>query len=240
MPGALVLAGSGEFTPAMTRVDEELLRHTPGAPPAVAIVPTASGLEGDVPDGWIARGVAHFRALGCAAYGVRVLDRAGAEDPAHAAALARADLIYLSGGNPGYLVATLRDSPAWSAIVAAWERGAALAGSSAGAMALGGSTPVRRERGADALATWESALGLAPAIGVLPHYDRWGRERAAPRLAAAPAGLTILGIDEDTVVLGVSGAALVLGRGTVTVWRDGASRVYRAGETLPREAVALP
>ena len=123
MPGPLVLAGSGEFTPAMAAVDEEALRHTPGAPPRVAILPTASGLEDGAPDTWIGRGVAHFGGLGCEAYGVRALDRAAMEDPEHVAALASADFIYLSGGNPGYLVETLRDSAAWGAIRQVWERG---------------------------------------------------------------------------------------------------------------------
>ena len=60
------------------------------------------------------------------------------EDPDHAAALAAADLIYLSGGSPGYLVETLRGSAAWEAIQRVWQRGGTLAGSSAGAMAIGG------------------------------------------------------------------------------------------------------
>ena len=85
-----------------------MLRHTPGDPPTVAILPTAAGLE-DVTS-WITMGVAQFRGLGCDAYGVRALDREGVENPEHVAALARANLIYLSGGSPGYLVDTLRAS----------------------------------------------------------------------------------------------------------------------------------
>jgi len=234
-----VLAGSGEFLPPMVEVDTEALRHTPGSPPKVAILPTAAGLE-DVTS-WITMGVAHFRALGCEAYGVRALDRQGVEDPEHVAAVDEADLIYLSGGNPGYLVDTLRDSAVWGAIVRVWMRGGTLAGSSAGAMALGGWTLAREgnaPRGA--LSHWRPALNLIGQIGVIPHYDRFGPARTMPRIEDAPEGLVVLGIDEDTVVLRTSEGARVLGRGTVTVWRDGEPTTFPSGATLSRDLVRLP
>lgn len=234
--GTLVLAGSGEFLPIMRAVDEMILRHTPGQPPRVAIVPTASGTEGTVPFDWIARGVAHFADLGCAAFGVPILDRSTVADPAHVAALAGADLIYLSGGNPRHLVETLRDSPAWTAIRTAHAGGATLAGSSAGAMAL--AELVVSPRSAEP--SWQPALGLVLGIGVLPHFDRFGGARTGPLIAAAPADLTILGIDEDTVVLVVEGIATVLGARTVSVLRHGEAAVFGAGEQLPPGVLHLP
>jgi cyanophycinase len=237
--GALVLAGSGEFRPPMVLVDTEVLRVTPGRPPKVAILPTAAGLE-DVTS-WIRDGVAHFRALGCEAYGVWATDRAGVEDPDYAASLAAADLIYLSGGSPGYLVETLRGSAAWSAIVQVWERGGTLAGSSAGAMALGERTLVRREGQVGRMPShWAEGLGLLPGIGVIPHYDRFGPERTLPRVEEAPPGLVVLGIDEDTVIFSAAGSARVLGRGTVTVWRDRQPTTFTSGDTIPPDLVRLP
>ncbi len=187
--GAIVLAGSGEFTEAMVAVDEAVLRRTPGAPARVAILPTASGAEGAVPFDWIARGVSHFVALGCDAVGVPILGREEADDPAHVALLAGADLIYLSGGNPGRLVEALRDTAAWGAIREVWARGGTIAGSSAGAMALAELTvapPAERGRGW-LEAAWRPALGLVPGVGVLPHFDRFGlaRSGAADRRRAA-------------------------------------------------------
>lgn len=231
--GALVLAGSGEFLPRMSAVDEVVLRHTPGHPPRVAIVPTASGLEGAVPHDWIARGVAHFAALGCDAFGVPILGRDDADLPDHVAALAGADLIYLSGGNPRHLVASLEGTAAWAAIRAAWAGGATLAGSSAGAMALAELTVSPRSEAP----AWVPALGLVPRIGVLPHYDRFGGARTAPLTAIAPPHLAILGIDEDTVVLVADGTAAVLGAATVTLLRDGTATVFRAGEELPGDVI---
>lgn len=240
MHGALLLAGSGEFRPPMVSVDRALLRHTPGSPPKVAIVPTAAGLEVSV-SSWIMDGIAHFTALGCEAYGVRAIDRVSVEDPAHVAAIEQADLVYLSGGSPGYLVETLRDSAVWQAIVGVWERGGALAGSSAGAMALGEWTLVRREGQIGRMpAYWEPGLNLMPGIGVIPHYDRFGPERTRARIDDAPAGLRVLGIDEDTVILSVDGAARVLGRRSVDVWREGLSTVLAAGAQVPPGLVSLP
>jgi cyanophycinase len=238
--GVLLLAGSGEFRPPMVPVDTELLRHTPGSPPKVAILPTAAGQEVSVAS-WIRDGVTHFTALGCEAYGVRAIDRAGIEDPANVAAIEAADLVYLSGGSPGYLVETLRDSAVWRAIERGWRSGKTLAGSSAGAMAMGEWTLVRREGQVGRMpAHWEAGLNLLPGIGVIPHYDRFGPERTRARVEDAPPGLTVLGIDEDTVILSVNGTASVLGRGTVVIWQDGLSTLFESGTELPPDLVRLP
>jgi cyanophycinase len=55
------------------------------------------------------------------------VDRDQADDPAIAAQIEGAGLIYLSGGSPAVLADTLRDTRLWSAIVEAWQSGAALA-----------------------------------------------------------------------------------------------------------------
>lgn len=240
MSGTLVLAGSGEFLPPMIEVDREALRHTPGRPPKVAILPTAAGQERSV-SSWIDMGTAHFTALGGEAYGVWAIDRAGVEAPEHVAALARADLVYLSGGDPGYLVEMLRASPAWEAILEVWRRGGTLASSSAGAMALGERTLVRRQGDPARFPShWGVGLGLIANFGVIPHYDRLGPARSTPLATGAPAGLLVLGIDEDTVVLRAGGVARVLGRGTVTAWQDGQPTVFRSGDEIPEGLIAWP
>jgi cyanophycinase-like exopeptidase len=89
-------------------------------------------------------------------------------------------------------------------------------------------------------AFWEPGLDVMPGLGVIPHYDRFGPERTRARIEEAPPGLTVLGIDEDTVILSADGVARVLGRGTVAVWRDGLSQVFEHGAELPAELVRLP
>ncbi len=65
------------------------------------------------------------------------------------AAIDGAGLIYLSGGNPAYLAQTLHQTAVWHAIVAAHEAGAAVAGCSAGAMALSDWAPRMRDLRSD-------------------------------------------------------------------------------------------
>ncbi len=95
------------------------------------------------------------------------------------------------------------------AVRRAHERGAALVGSSAGAMVLAAATYLP-ERGTSA-----PALGLVPGAAVLPHYSRVRGDW----LRALPAGLLVLGIPEATGLLLTTGesphAGAVLGVGTV-------------------------
>ena len=56
----------------------------------------------------------------------------------------------------------------------------------------------------------------------------------------APDGLVVLGIDEDTVILAAGGLTRVLGRGTVTVWRDRQPTRLVAGDQVPPNLVKLP
>lgn len=238
MTSTLLLAGSGEFRPPMVAIDRELLELTPGRPARVAIVPTAAGQERTV-ESWVRDGISHFTALGCETYGVYVIDRASAEDPINAAAVEAADLIYLSGGSPGYLVTTLRDSLVWRAVLAARERGSTLAGSSAGSMAQGGLTLAGAGRMSGGAWSWVEGLGVLPGIGVIPHYDRMGPARATPIAESAPAGLLVYGIDEDTAVLIRDGAAWVRGRGTVTIWRNAVPTVVSAPEQVPPDLLPV-
>ena len=62
---------------------------------------------------------------------VPILSRADADDPALVSLLDGAGLVYLSGGNPGYLAETLRGTLAWQRIVELWSSGMSVAGCSA-------------------------------------------------------------------------------------------------------------
>ncbi|HEV2013876.1 MAG TPA: Type 1 glutamine amidotransferase-like domain-containing protein, partial [Candidatus Dormibacteraeota bacterium] len=150
----LALAGSGEFLPSMADVDRELLRLAPGN--RVAILPTAAGLED--PAAWGRVGVAHFERLGARAIHVPLHRREDAFDPLVLNTLAASDLFYLSGGLPDHLVESLLGSPAWDLISGRLAAGAAIAGCSAGATALGGwSVRVAVEPWG-----WQRGLGVLP------------------------------------------------------------------------------
>jgi cyanophycinase len=233
MPGPVALVGAGEFLPAMAEVDAGLLASTGVARPRVAVLPTASFPDGqDVFDRWASMGVAHFAALGAEVEPVLVRDRADADDPAAAQAVGEADLVYLSGGKPDYLRHVLEGSAVGTALRDAHERGAVLAGCSAGAMILAGHAFEFRMGLVPWPLRWGAGLGFAPGISVVPHYDAWPEPFSALIALQAPRGSVVLGIDEETAVIGRDGAWQVHGAARVTLWRGRHRERFRAGETF--------
>jgi cyanophycinase len=233
MPGPVALVGAGEFLPAMVDFDLELLAATGRLRPRVAILPTASYPDGeDVFDRWAAQGVAHFGALGAEVEPVLVRDRASADDTGFAQAVGEADLIYLSGGKPGYLLTVLDGSAVGRALGEAHARGAVLAGCSAGAMALAGHAFDVRVRLLPWPLKWRPGLGFAPGVSVVPHYDAWPEPLSALVALQAPRGSVVFGIDEETAVLGRDGTWQVHGAARVTVWCGRRRERHRAGEVF--------
>jgi cyanophycinase len=227
----VALVGAGEFLPEMAAFDLELLAATGRPRPRVAILPTASYPDGDdVFMRWAAMGVAHFGELGAEVEPVLVRDREDAEDAAHAQAVGEADLIYLSGGKPGYLLRVLAGSAVGDALIDAHERGAVLAGCSAGAMVLAGHAFDFRAKMLPWPLRWRPGLGFAPGTSVVPHYDAWPETMSALVALQAPRGSVVLGIDEETAVIGRDGAWVVRGTSRVTVWRGRHRERHRAGE----------
>jgi cyanophycinase-like exopeptidase len=229
-PGTVALVGSGEYLEAMVEVDRELLS---GRPPRAVFLPTAAAEEGpDTIRYWIELGSAHFEALGVEPVALEVLTRDDADRPEFAAQIAGAGLIYLSGGNPGYLADTLRGTAVWAAIVAEWQAGASIAGCSAGACALSRIAQDVRNPGR----SQGEGLGVVAELAVIPHFDRivdWVPDIAERFLMAAPEGVTVVGVDEETALVGNSGRFVVAGRQAAWVLAAGAeSTRYDAGSVL--------
>jgi len=226
-PGPVALVGSGEFLPQMETVDRHLLA---GRGRRVAILATAAGPEGpETVSRWLDLGSRHFAALGAEPVPLPVIDGDSADDPDHAAAIAGAGLVYLSGGNPAYLAASLRGRAVWRAIVDAWQAGAALAGCSAGAMALTAEAPSVRGP------VDEAGLGAIGHLAVIPHFDRianWDRTFVARRTARPRQGVTVIGIDEDTALVGGPRRWSVMGRGVLTVFGPGGPNTYPSGSEV--------
>ena len=223
MSGRIALVGGDEFRASCRGMDAEILAATGVARPRVVIVPTAAAMER--PDLAAANGVQHFNALGADAAPLMVLNADDANDEALVAAADAADVIYLTGGNPAHLLAALAGSRLAAALRAALHRGAIVAGSSAGAMALGERMRFRGE--------WSEALGLARGVAVLPHHERSDPERVEVELAGAlPAGITALGIDGATGCVSEGSGWRALGAGAVTRYRAGAWDRFGAGEVF--------
>ena len=177
-------------------------------------------------------GVTHFSELGAEVEPVLVRSRADADDPAAAQAVGEADLVYLSGGKPGYLAEVLAGSAVGEALGAAHARGTVLAGCSAGAMVLAGHLFDPRGRVLPWPLRWRAGLGFVEGASVVPHYDAWPEPFTALIALQAPRGSVVLGIDEETAVVGHDGAWQVHGRSRVTVWRGRHRDRYHAGDTF--------
>jgi cyanophycinase len=212
VPGPLVLVGGAEWTPGCSF--DVALWEAAGRP-EVLVLPTAAAYEH--PERAVATAASWFGAFGAEVRGLMVLRRSDAESAAHAAAVRAARFVYLGGGSPLHLRSVLKDSPVWSALVAAWADGAVVAGSSAGAMVLG--DPMVDPRGG-ALTV---GLGLVSGLAVLPHSDQWSEEKARRTVQLATGELRIVAVDERTAAIrDPDGRWRAEGQGTVTVWRQGA------------------
>lgn len=234
--GTLALVGAGEFLAEMGPVDAVLLERAGGG--RVVILPTASAPDGsDVPGRWAEKGVAHFRALGARAEAVMALDRDDCHADPNVESVCRANLVYVSGGKPDYLLHTLRGTPLWEAVLAMLKAGGVLAGCSAGAMILGGWIPARPAVGS--LSIWRPAFGLVPNTVVLPHFDEIPRWMTTSLGWTRPRRSVLLGIDGGTALVGHPTGTLlggddwrVMGRGRVVVRAGGRQGEYREGEQV--------
>jgi cyanophycinase len=216
--GRLILAGSGEFTPAMDDLDREILAGTGKPRPRVAIVPTASGLE-DTPPSWVALGETHFAALGADVVSVMVLRRDDARERKWIEALRDVDWVYFSGGLPQHAINVLAGTPFWDEVLRLHRSGAVLAGSSAGAMMLGEKTYAPDDFDAAGLPQRVSVRDGLAVLGrhfVVPHFDllsQLSAERVQAWIDVWPEGLRGIGIDEDTAVVEGANGWTVRGRG---------------------------
>jgi cyanophycinase len=232
MSGPVALLGADEFLPAVAALDAELLAATGRARPRVAILPTASAPDGEeVFRRWAAMGIEHFEALGAEVEAVLVRDRAEADEPASVQAVAEADLIYMSGGDPAHLYRSLSGSALWSAALDVHRRGGVIAGCSAGAMVLGSRQALFR-RTPHLPLRYGPALGIVPGVAALPHYDKMPEPISTLMVLRAPRGTIVLGLDEGTAAVGHDGGWQVRGRGRVTVWRGRHRERFRDGDAF--------
>ena len=219
----LVLNGGDEFKPGNEDQDRMLVGAT--GPGRAFVVPTAAARQG--PEQAVAHATAWFEGLGLEVRELPILKRADANSKELAELARGGGFFYLVGGDPGLVAQVLRESRVWNAIVDAWEGGAALAGSSAGAMALCSYTLIR--------ATWPDrtnrrpadALGLVPDTAVLPHFDTFGHRWVESARRELP-GATLLGVDERTAAVWHEDAWRAAGPGAVTVIEGSQTAIFRS------------
>jgi cyanophycinase len=186
----------------------------------------------EAPDAAVRTARGWFSRLGMDVGELRVRTPADARDPRVAAAASDAGLFYLSGGDPGRVASVLRGSLVWNAILAAWREGAALAGSSAGAMAMCEWTLVRESFPRHTRRRPVPALCVLPRTAFLPHFDTFGNRWIPSAQATLGDDVSLLGVDERTAAVWREGAWTAMGAGTVTVVRGASTRRFSAGEPV--------
>jgi len=224
--GYLLLEGGAEFGGRMRDPDLRAIELAGGFDAPLRIIPTAAAPDcNHIRAG--SNGVRWFQGLGVRdVASVPLIDKTSANDEAIARLLRSANLIYLLGGFTHYLGQTLKDSLAWQAVTEAYQNGAVIAGSSAGAM-------VMCEFYYDpSSGTVVEGLNLVPNSLVLPHHDTFGKSWAPHLIKEIPA-VTLLGIDEQTGMINDGDNKWnVYGRGGVTLYQDGKAEACKEGQTF--------
>jgi cyanophycinase len=231
--GPLALVGGEEFLPGNEPHDELLVRAAQALSadrPAFVIATAGARQE---PERAVATACAWFSGLGLEVEELPLRTKGQARSEGIARQAERGRFFYLCGGDPGLVVTTLRGTEAWDAMLEAWGRGAPLAGSSAGAMALGEWTLIRARVRGDARRQPRDALRVVPGVAVVPHFADFGhRWVASAREALAGRGPVLLGIDVRTAAVLVGDEWRVLGAGAVTVVSGDDERRFAAGEVI--------
>jgi cyanophycinase len=189
-----MLVGGTEFAPGNEPHDRRFVEAA-GSGPAYVVATAAVRQD---PDRAVRNARRWFAGLGLEVEELRLRGRRDASDAAIVEAARTGRGFYLCGGDPGLVVRLLAGTPAWDAVVEAWRGGAALAGSSAGAMALG-EWSLTRAGMAHQRRRFAPALRVVPGVAVVPHFDEFG-EGWLPTLPRQQRA-TLLGLDVRTAAV---------------------------------------
>ena len=227
--GPLALVGGDELNPGNESQDRVLVGAAGGGP--AFVLATAAGRQH--PEAAVRHARAWFAGLGLDVVELPAIGRRDTNSASNAESAHGGRFFYLVGGDPGRVPSTLADTPVWGAIVAAWRDGAALGGSSAGAMALGEWVLIRDRHPGDASRRYAPGLGLIPGVAVIPHFDTFGQKWVLGSIAAAPRkDVVLVGVDERSAALWQDGNWKAYGPGGVTVFVGGQEHRFAAGEAI--------
>jgi cyanophycinase-like exopeptidase len=256
--GLIILFGSGETSPDGRQVFDWLFRRLP-VPLRVAILETPAGFE--LNSAQVAGRIGDFMRHRLQNYQPRVTivparkrgTRHSPDAPDIAACIPGSDLIFLGPGSPTYAVRQLRDSLSWHTVVASQRQGVALALASAAAIAASAhALPVYEVYKVGEDPHWRAGLDLFGPYGLslafVPHWNNedggqdldtsrcyMGQVRFQLLVDMLPSDVTVVGIDENTALIFDLAAETcqVLGRGGVTVLRDGKQERFERRQQFP-------
>ncbi|WP_300401643.1 cyanophycinase [Nocardioides sp.] len=243
-PGPLMIIGGAEDKLRGRAILREFVAASGGAGARIVVMPTASALGSEVVEVYDAL----FRREGAGeVLAVRPETRADAQAPDLVRVLDSATGIFMTGGNQLKLSAIISGTPLGDAVVAAHERGAVVAGTSAGAsiqsshmVAFGGPGATPKQR----MTQVAAGLGLLPSTVIDQHFDQRNRYGRLLMIVSQSPQLLGIGVDEDTaaVVEHVTEAdgseheiLSVVGKGAVTIFDPAhiVTNAYEASRSAP-------
>jgi cyanophycinase len=215
--GAVVVIGGAEDKRGDRLVLSRLVEMA-GPDPHLVVLSTAS-MRGEEA---IARYGELFTEMGAARVtGLRPLTREEADDPAASATVIGANGVFLTGGNQVRLVSVIGGTRLEDALFSARDRGAVIAGTSAGASAVAAHMVAFGRPGASPrhrMVHISAGLGLIEDVIVDQHFEQRGRMGRLLAAVALSPKLLGLGLDEDTAAIVYADRTLeVVGKGSVTV-----------------------
>jgi len=253
MARLLVIMGSGETSPTMSKVHRELLGRA-GTGPAV-MLDTPFGFQENADD-IAAKALAYFKESVQCQMVIASFRAAESADPlAYETMLARlreASYVFAGPGSPSYAVAQWSASQVPAVLAQKLRTGGCVTFASAAACTLGPyALPVYEIYKVGDKVRWLEGLDLTGEVGlpavVVPHFNNaeggnhdtrycyMGERRLSQLEAMLPPEVFILGVDEHTAcILDLdAGTATVAGLGSVTVRRQGLMSAVVTGTTLP-------
>lgn len=210
--GALALIGGEQGSEGGGGFDGSLLASA--GTDEVTVLPTAAAYE--QPDAVVARARAFFESLGARVTVVNALDRRGAHDPDHVAAVRAGRLLYLTSGSAMHLLSVLKATPLWEAVLTAHQDGATVAAAGPSAVVLCDAMVDPRGGG------FGVGLGLVRQLTLIPRYDQWSTEKSRRTIEMAPKGLVLVGVPSGSALVRErDGSWHETGAGGLRYFRDG-------------------
>ncbi len=238
----IVLVGSGEFTSSMYEVDKFLISQFQKKI-KVMIIPTAAGQEKDYRK-WILDGKKHFDQFNIESVGVDIIKKEDAFREDYIKLLDDVDFVYFSGGDPIYLLNTLKGTPFLNTVIDYYNNDKVIiAGSSAGAMIMGSFVPSNLFKNLITLKglniEWNESLGLVNFI-IIPHFDRFSKiinfngfvsKYFKNKFIGELENTNIIGIDENTALISKNSVEFkVMGKSKIHLFSKNLKEEYKSGD----------
>ena len=253
-PRILAIMGSGETAPTMKGPHRSIFDRL-GTDVDAVLLDTPFGFQENAPI-LASKAIEYFQdAIGrpVHAAGLTRLDTGDTVGVERGVAAVRsADWVFAGPGSPTYSLAQWSGTPVPDAIREKLRSGGAVVFSSAAALTIGRATvPVYEIYKVGVDPFWLDGLDVLAEVGlnvaVIPHYDNaeggnhdtrfcyLGERRLAMLEPELPEGCFVLGIDEHTGIIMDLDAdtAEIVGKGAVTLRRNGTSVRVESGQTVP-------